>query len=160
MPDILNTLKANLNQWNPQVQPAQAGSVPHLFLTVAGMSAVVAQISTAQKLSGAEPLADDVDVLQIFVEMPFKMDVSAFAETAKLISVINAKLPTIGFIANPTNGQVAVRYMHLINPNEPNFTLLNEALSNIDVIIDIYADEIKPVATGNRTFEEAIDSLP
>ncbi len=160
MPDILNTLKQQLGNWNPQVQPAQGGGIPHLFVTLGGLQAAIAQISSAQKVAGAEPPRDGVDILQVFVNLPFKMNPQFFDETAMLINLINAKLPTIGFIANPSTQQVAFRYMHLVNPNDPNILLLNEALAQIDVVIDLYIDALKAVATGDRSYELVAPTLP
>lgn len=161
MPDILNQLAKNLEIWNPQVQPAQgAGSIPHLFVTLGGLQGVVAQISTAQKAAGATEPRDGVDILQVFVNLPFKMNPQFFDETAMLLTIINAKLPTIGFIANPGTQQVAFRYMHLINPKDPNILLLDEAFSQIDVVIDLYIDAIKAVATGDKSYELVMQTLP
>lgn len=161
MPDILKQLEQNLSNWNPQLQPAQgAGSIPHVFITVAGLTGAIAQISSAQKVAGAEPPRDGVDILQIFIKLPFEMDPQRFDETAMLISIINAKLPTIGFFADPSDRKVAFRYMHLINPNDPNMLLIDEALSNIDVVLDLYRDVIQSVATGKQSYELALQSLP
>lgn len=161
MADLLTTLKQELSDWNPQLQPAQGtGSVPHLFVTVGGMTGTIAQISAAQKMLGAEPLPDGVEILQIFVQLPVEMEPDYFAETAQLISIINARIPSLGFIANPKDKKVAFRYMHLISPDKPNLQLLDEALSNLDIVLDIFGDAIRDVATGKRTYEVAVQSLP
>lgn len=161
MPDILDDLKQHLAEHNPRILPAQgAGSIPHLVASVAGVDVVMAQISTAQAAQGADVLPAGVDALQMFARLPFALDPQRYDETAMLLSDINARIPTLGFIANAHDKVVAFRYMHLFDPDNPNYTLIAEALRNIDLAITTFSDAIQQVATGEKSYELVAPTLP
>ena len=161
MPDILQDIKDNLPERNSRILPAQgANAIPHLMIDIAGLELVIAQISTAQQVSDGEPMREGVDVLQMYAQLSFEMNSTYYDETSMLLSDINSRLPLLGFIANAGDRRVAFRYMHMFDPDKPNYTLIDEALEMIEFAVSIFGDYIQAVATGDKSYEVVMETLP
>ena len=161
MPDILQDIKDKLPERNIRLLPAQGDNdIPHLMVDVAGLEIVIAQISTAQQVSGGEPMRDGVDVLQMYARLRFEMNSTYYDETAMLLSDINSRIPLLGFIANAGERRVAFRYLHMVDPDQPNYTLIDEALEMIEFTVSMFGEFIQAVATGDKSYEVVVESLP
>lgn len=161
MTDFLETLQNKLSsEWNPHLHPAQgAGSFPRLVQPLGPMELIIVQLSAAQRATGNVPQRDDVDRLQMYVQLPFNIDKNYLGETARLLSALNGRLPLLGFIIGADGKTIAFRYLHLFDPQQPGWPLIEEAMTQIKFAVANFTPVIHTVSNGSASYEQIIQDM-
>ncbi len=161
MTDFLDTLKNNLsNEWNPRLHPAQgADGFPRLVQQLGPMQLTIVQLSAAQRAAGSAPEREDIDRLQMYIRLPFNIDEHYLTDTMRLLSYLNGQLPLLGFIISADKNTVAFRYLHLFDPKNPGYALIEEAMTQIKFAVANFTQVIHTVSSGAASYEQVIQDV-
>ncbi len=161
MVDFLDMLKNNLsNEWNPRLHPAQgADGFPRLVQELGPMQFTIVQLSAVQRAVGSVSEREDIDRLQMYVRLPFNVNEHYMADVTRLLNHLNGQLPLLGFIISADKNTVAFRYLHLFDPKNPGYALIEEAMTQIKFAVASFTQVIHTVSRGAASYEQVVHEL-
>jgi hypothetical protein len=156
MGDLLKKLERKLK--NAKLDPAEAGSVPHLVIPLDGVDLVISQVSDAQKSAGEQqqPADPEIDYLQFFARLPYQIHPAQMGHVSAFMGYINARLPLVGFVVTADQKSPAYRYMMLVNPEQESTKLVGEAVEGISYAVRTFGELFRNLSTGEMEFPEAV----
>ncbi len=160
MADFLEALQNHLSdEWDPQFHPVEgANRFPRLVQQLGPMQLTIVQLSAAQRAVGSVPEREELDRLQMYVQLPFGVEADHLTDTMQLLNHLNGQLPLLGFIIGAGGNTIAFRYLHLFDPHNPGYALIEEAMMQIKFAIANYTPVIHTVNSGAATYAQIIQS--
>lgn len=96
------------------------------------------------------------ELLQLLAFIPCNMKKSAFAETARLLHLLNKELDIPGFGLDEDASVIFYRCMLPVQDQHIHETLFNAYLNSIQLICKSFSPVIATVAYGSATFEDIL----
>lgn len=96
------------------------------------------------------------ELLQLLAFIPCNMKKSAYAETARLLHLLNKELDIPGFGLDEDSSVVFYRCMLPVQDQQISETLFNAYLNSIQLVCKSFSPAIATVAYGSATFEEIL----
>lgn len=96
------------------------------------------------------------ELLQLLAFIPCNMKKSAFAETGRLLHLLNKELDIPGFGLDEDSSVVFYRCMLPVQGQQMSETLFNAYLNSIQLVCKSFSSVIATVAYGSATFEDIL----
>lgn len=132
--------------------PDRRGRRPTLELLF--VSDLLRHLERVTGRAGAPPEPGAVDTLQFYVDLPFSVEPSAFAELARYVLLLNAGLPLTGLGIREADGAVYFRHLAMVIDHPVPDRLVTETLEVIERILDRYSEDLEAVAAGRKTLAQ------
>jgi hypothetical protein len=113
-------------------------------------------------LPGLEADLPEFYIMQCFVPMVLQVPVQYNQVLSNLITKINTKLPLVGFGLLESHAAVYFKHNMLLPHHQPeaNGKIIQETLSMMGYLLDNFQATFADVALGNKTENEAIETMP
>jgi hypothetical protein len=101
------------------------------------------------------PKIEELDVLQFFILMPYKLEQVAILDLSRFILFINQELPLGSFGINESRGWIYYRHLNPCFKKEIKDNLILKTMWMINYIINTFNPFIEEVATDRKNFYQA-----
>lgn len=140
---------------SPFPKLTQAISLPDLDWDLKIELMMVADLSLRQTDEQPDE-ANDLEFLQFFVPLPFKVAEVQTAEMARLVGLINNFAPLMGFTYNESGGLVYFRHLMIVLAGQIDPETVEVSLDTIQYLIDTFGAALQDLASGARNLEKII----
>lgn len=167
MTHLLETLQQQLEQQGlmtvfskadaetPFPRLSQAISLPDLNWELKIDLMMVADLSLEQTEEQQDE-AVDLEFLQFFAPLPFKVAENQAADMARLVGLINNFAPLMGFAYNESTGLVYFRHLMVVVDPQIDPETVEISLDSIQYLIDTFGAALQDLASEARSLEKII----
>lgn len=113
-------------------------------------------------LPGLEADLGNFNLMQCFVPMVVQVPAEYNDAMNRMVVRINTKLPLLGFGFLESHAIVYFKHNFLLPKGEPGVgaSIVQETLSMVNYLLHTFQDSFADVALGNKTADEALNTMP
>lgn len=97
--------------------------------------------------------------IQFRISLPFKVQDTALTQVASLILFLNPFIDLPGFELDELNGQVAYRYVWIINADSIDETLISSIMGTLTLNVNLFSETIESLADGTMSFNDLLAQI-